>query len=155
MKINKQIILVLSLVVAVLLIGAGIYLYTAFVQMKKGSEAALRTFDPTTEAGKVSIARRKEIQERVNQENIAWEYYQSGEYEKAIEEYKKVLAMSAHHQWVPRYRLSEAYEKTGNYELALQEIEWLISQNPRQQVMDELMKRKEKILQMITRTTTP
>jgi len=150
MKINRQIILVLLIVVAVFLIGAGIYSYIAFMQMKKGSEAALRTFDPTTEAGKVSIARRKEMQERINQENIAWQYYQIGEYERAIEEYKKALEMSEHHQWVSRYRLSEAYEKTGNHKVALQEIEWLISQNPRQQVMDELKKRKEKNLQMMT-----
>ena len=142
----KKIFLVLIAIVAVFNLGVLIYVHTGFIQIEKGSKAALRTFDPRTQAGKVSIARRVEIQKRIKQENIAWDYYQKGDYGMAIKEYKKTIEMSKHDQWVPRYRLSDVYEKAGYYDLALQEIDWLLSRKKvDQRVVDELLARKAKI----------
>ena len=146
MNIMKKIFLILTGIMIIAALGLFIYIYIGFVQMEKGSDTALRTFDPKTQAGKVSIARRVEIQKRTKQENVAWEYYQKGDYEMAIKEYKKAIEMSRYDQWESRYRLSEAYEKAGHYDLALREIDWLLSRKKvDQRVIDELLARKAKI----------
>jgi len=146
MNIVKKIFLIAIGIVTVFILGLFAYMYVGFIQMEKGSDAALKTFDPKTQAGKISIARRFEIQRITNQENIAWEYYKKADYEMAIKEYKKTIEMSKYDQWVPRYRLSEVYEKAGYHDLALQEIDWLLSRKGvDQKVVDELLARREKI----------
>ena len=148
----KRILIIEILSVTLCFAGLGLYLYIAYNQTKTASSNALKTFDKSTVAGKISIARRMEIEKRIEQENIAKKFYETGDYESAIREYKKAAEMSKYHQWVPRYRLSEVYEKAGHNDLAIQEIDWLLSQKPSRQVIDELNARKER-LQSLPKST--
>lgn len=75
-------------------------------------------------------------------------YEKEGKYDLAIEQYKK--ALDTHHDdWMAHCGLADAYEKSGQYELAIQEIDWIIAQNPRQQVKDEYIARKQRLEKLI------
>ena len=145
MNIMKKTFLILPGVIIIAVLVLFVYVYTGFVQMEKGADAAFRTFDSSAQEGKASIVRRIEIQKRTKQDNIAWSYYQKGDYEMAIKEYKKAIEMSKYDQWAPRYRLSAAYEKAGYYRLAIQEIDWLLSHKLDKRVVDELTARKKNL----------
>lgn len=81
--------------------------------------------------------------------NIAKEYIGKNEYDNAINEYREVLKMN-YNQWMTHEYLLEVYEKAGYYDLALKEIEWLLSRKKvDKRVVSELSTRRLKILEMI------
>jgi tetratricopeptide (TPR) repeat protein len=98
-------------------------------------------------------------------ENKGWDYVKDGQYDKAIEEYKKAIDIIENipgenwgnvsqeemdrinkesrnsKQIFSRYGLIDALEKAGQYEEALQNVEWLI-ENQRVKGKEELLKNK-------------
>lgn len=75
-------------------------------------------------------------------------YEEEGKYDLAVEQYKK--ALDTHHDdWMAHCGLARVYEKSGQYELAIQEIDWIVAQNPRQQVKDEYMAQKQRLEKVI------
>lgn len=65
----------------------------------------------------------------------------------AIEEYKKAeeIAEKSGVKGLHKWNLAEAYEKSGQYDLALKEIDWLISEGPRAEVIKELKTWKSRV----------
>ena len=57
---------------------------------------------------------------------------------KLINKYRRM-------EWESRTLLSQAYEKAGRYSEALQELDWIISQKPRQDVLNAYVKRRDDI----------
>jgi tetratricopeptide (TPR) repeat protein len=84
-------------------------------------------------------------------ENKAMEFENKGEYELAIGEYRKTLK-SEYNKWITHRHLLDLYEKAGHNDLAIQEIDWLLSQKPSRQVIDELNARKKR-LQSLPKST--
>ena len=90
------------------------------------------------------------------------QYSDSGNYEKAIEEYNKAIDVIQHspgYEWpnlkkedadrinedakidtqiFPRYQLILAYEKAARYQEALEQIDWLLAYKPLPHVKEEL-----------------
>lgn len=105
--------------------------------------------------GAQNIEGRRIIAERDARMDAFYDVYQKGskyekegKYDLAIEQYKKALEMN-YDEWMAKCGLADAYEKSGQYELAIQEIDWIIAQNPRQQVKDEYITRKQKMEKLI------
>lgn len=82
-------------------------------------------------------------------------FLKSGEYEKAIEEYKTSIRIiedsqdsidiKTFNQKMSRYYLFQAYEKAGHHEEALEQIDWLLTHKPLPHVKEELLQRKERL----------
>jgi tetratricopeptide (TPR) repeat protein len=78
-------------------------------------------------------------------------YEDEGKYDLAIEQYKKAMELGENDdKALCRVLLADVYEKSGQYELAIQEIDWIIAQNPREEVKDEYIARKQKLEKLIT-----
>lgn len=99
--------------------------------------------------------REKNFSEALNKQDEAWtfihqgtHFYDKHEFNQAIEFYKKALKSSdLRHptEWVARGLLGKCYEETKQYSLALDEINWQISQGPRKDVKEKLNIRKQNI----------
>ena len=98
-------------------------------------------------------------------ENRGWDYAKNGDYERALQEYKKAIDVIQNmpgDKWpnlkkedvdrmnqqtridaqiFSRYGLVEALEKTGGYEEALQSVDWLM-RNQQVKGKEELLKQK-------------
>ncbi len=97
--------------------------------------------------------------------NLAWDYQKSGQYDKAVDEYKKaieVIQNSPGDEWpnlkkedadrinqnakidaqiFSRYGLIEALDRSGKYEEAIQNVDWLM-QNQQMKGKEEFLKKK-------------
>ncbi len=88
-----------------------------------------------------------------------WDHIHTGsrllrekKYEFSITELKKALENSrieSSERWVARCALGEAYEAKGDYSLALAEINWQIEQHPRQDYLEELLTKKQKLEKLL------
>lgn len=110
-------------------------------------------------------------------DDLGWGYAKVGNYEKAIEEYKKSIEIiqkdpgyqdrfngtkeelatvneevRVAKQAFPRNRLLELCEKTGRHQEALEQIDWLLVHKPLDHVRAELLTKKQEILQKIAQT---
>lgn len=79
------------------------------------------------------------------------EYFDAGNYDKAIEEYKKAIEIAQSNSWewsrvqdqkFPRGRLVEVYMKAGQRQEALYQIDWLLAHQPSDQYEGELLANK-------------
>ena len=80
--------------------------------------------------------------------HLATKYYEEKKYDQSISELKKVLSspdLRPTTEWVARAGLGDAYEANGEYNFALEEINWQITQGPRQDVLDELNARRKRL----------
>ncbi len=76
-------------------------------------------------------------------------YEQAGKYEQAEVEFKKAIEVDKNDQGVPRRGLARVYEATGQYQLALEQINWLIQRTSRKDVLDELIVRKQNLEKLL------
>jgi len=86
-------------------------------------------------------------------------FMKSGEYNKAIEEYKTAIQvienssdseeLKIFSQKMPRHYLLQAYEKANRYPEALEQIDWLLAHKPLPHVEKELLTKKNEILQKL------
>jgi len=132
--------------VLIFLLGVWLFLYLKEVsyQLKEGARIARAAFDPTTEIGKANLERRSLIYKQGTYENKGYEYMKEEKYDEAIEQFKKALQFGGL-VWANHEALSEAYEIADRYREALTELNWLISKNPRQEVLDELIARRNSV----------
>ena len=86
--------------------------------------------------------------------NEAENYEKIKQYNKAEEAYKAAIKLDPEHQGVARYGLADIYEATGQYQLALEQIEWLMEGQTRQDVLAELQARKQKLEQLLKEHST-
>lgn len=111
-------------------------------------------------AGKKEIEEMKEMEEMAifkaidakwKEINKATAYEKAGNYELAEQAYKKAIevAPGLSNEWVPREGLADLYEKTHQYEKAIEQLDWLIQGKPRQDVLDEFLLRKQKLEQLV------
>jgi tetratricopeptide (TPR) repeat protein len=72
-------------------------------------------------------------------------------FEQAIEMYKNALTVRNSGGYIGMIHngLGRCYEKTGQYELALKEIEWLISRQPKTAVLNDLAVSKKRIEELM------
>ena len=151
----KKVVLVKTILLIVVL---AIVIYLIFMlkvmnvakEVHEGDRLASDSFNPNTVSGKRYFKSKQEIEEQAKYEFLAEDYAEKGEYDKAIELLNKALLMSKYsfQDWTGHKKLLNVYEKAGHYSEALKEINWLIAQNPRQDVIDELKQRKQKILNL-------
>jgi tetratricopeptide (TPR) repeat protein len=143
MKIKKKH-LIISIPILAILIALGGYLTYFFNELDKAKRGYVQSFDPTTEIGRANIEMRRRIDEKMKHEIKGNAYFKQGKYELAVEEYKK-----APNKWMSHYGLADTYEAMGRYEDAINEIDWLIAQNPRPDVIQELQERKERLEKLL------
>jgi tetratricopeptide (TPR) repeat protein len=144
-KIIKKIFSITILLVTVWLIMAlGVSFYIVY---QKHETARLGR--KNIEGAKINAERDAKLGEIAMMEEQGEKYEEEGKYDLAIEQYKKALNMGGP-AWVERALLADVYEKSGQYELAIQEIDWIIAQNPREEVKDEYIARKQKLEKLIT-----
>lgn len=134
----------------ILILFSGCFVYFAvilwcgFYQEHQSFEIGRRN----VEGAKIIAERNARIHAVATIERQARKYEEEGKYDLAIEQYKKEL--DTHEEdWMAHCGLARLYEKSGQYELAIQEIDWIIAQNPRQQVKDEYIARKQKLEKLI------
>jgi len=80
-------------------------------------------------------------------------FFEAGEYEKSIEEYKKAIELAQNdprgsllgieNQKFPRGALIEVYEKAERYSDAIDQIDWLLAHKPSESYALTLLARKE------------
>lgn len=93
------------------------------------------------------LSKNDPIDELINQ---GASHYEQREYDLAITELKNALEKaSGSNKWIAKGILGRAYEAKGEYALALQEINWQIAQSPRQEVIDKLTARKQKLEELL------
>lgn len=123
------------------------YLKDISYQLREGARVARESFDPKTEIGKANLIRKAQLAEINAYERLGNKYAYEGNYQNAIEEYKKALELTRKYNdgigyGVIRSYLSQVYEYAGQYDLALQELNWLISRKPSKEGLDELIARR-------------
>lgn len=146
MKLDKTSIIITLLILFVL--GAAGYLYLREIgkELERGAKLARDAFDPTTAVGKANIALSKIVDTEFEYWHKGDEYLKKGQYEMAIVEYRKSLEYTEKYGgnvWLSHHALAYAYEKAGYYQEALHELNWLIAQKPRQEVLDVLIARHD------------
>lgn len=143
----KKLIKKVILIMVILFGGCFVYfagvLWYGFYQEHQSFEIGRRNI----EGARIIAKRNAKIYEFATILDQGREYEKESKYGLAIEQYKKALATSEEldDERMARYGLARVYEKSGQYELAIEEIDWIIAQNPRQQVKDEYIARKQKI----------
>jgi len=141
-KKTKIIVGIISVVICITFIFMGWFFYE-FAKAFKAHNAAVKFpahGTPAVEAYHKSVER---IHTKNKHLDEGMRYAEQGKYDLAISEYKKAAELGD--KWVPKMRLAQLYEKTGQYKLALQELNWLISKNPREDVLNDLTERKQRI----------
>lgn len=136
--------LIIGIPIFAILIGIMVFLTYFFIELDRSKRAYYESFDPTTEIGKANLELDREIERKMEHEIKGSNYERQAKYNLAIEEYKKVKD-----EWISRSALSRIYEKAGRYEEAIKEIDWLISQRPRPDVIHELIQRKRKLQKLL------
>lgn len=160
MKKILKIIQKIVLVVFVVLGGCFMYfvgvLWCGFYQEHKSFAIGMQN----VEGARVNAERTAKQYEIAEVERQGTRYEEEGKYDLAIGQYKKALTMKVNNleEWVLRCALADVYTKSNQDELALEEVNWIISQNPREQVKKEYLIRKqllEKIIESKKRTNVP
>ena len=146
---KKKIIFIL-LIVGILIIGILIYRFASKVsyQLKEGARVANQVFDPTTEIGQANLSSRIKTGEEFDHWSKGDAYMEQGQYDSAIAEYK-LVDKYGRMEWESHTLLSKAYEKAGRYSEALKELDWLIAQKPREEILRVFVDRKELLLKKI------
>lgn len=142
--------LIRRLILTMVILFGGCFVYTfgilwyTFYQEHRSAEIGRRN----VEGARIIAERDAKIDAFAMILDQASKYEKEGKYDLAIEQYKK--ALDTHHDdWMAHCGLARAYEKSGQYELAIEEIDWIIAQNPRQQVKDEYIARKQRLEKLI------
>jgi len=141
-KKTKIIIVVFTVMICIVLMFSGWFFYE-FAKAFKDHNVAVKFPAHGTPAAEAYYKSVERIHTKNKYLDEGMRYAGQGEYDLAISEYKKAAELGD--KWVPKMRLSQLYEKTGQYKLALQELNWLISKNPREDVLNELTERKQRI----------
>ncbi len=95
-------------------------------------------------------AHQKEIGKVKNQWQVlhkAYDLEKSGNYDLAIVLFRKSITMGD--QNVPRLALQQIYEKTGEYEKALEQVEWFLKGNQNEQGRAKTLEDKSRLLKKI------
>lgn len=113
----------------------------------------------------VIVAGRKEGEAMINNKSFKqidaqWDridqarvYERTGNYELAEIEFKKAIEADPSDQGVPRRGLARIYEASGQYQKALDQINWLLERTSRQDVKDELLTRKQTLEKLLVAKT--
>jgi len=82
-------------------------------------------------------------------------YEDAKNYEMAEIEYKKAIQLAPEKidEWESRSGLARIYEATGQYELAIEQLDWLIKGKPRKDVIDKLLSRKQTLEKLLAEQT--
>lgn len=121
-------------------------LYIARYQDIKIQERAMRNPNPEWQIMKQKIDAK--IDAQWDHIHAGRDYEKAGQYELAIEEYKKTIELGE--AWMGHASLARLYEKMEQYKLAIQEINWLISYKPPDpKVVDEYIARKRKLEKLL------
>jgi len=147
---NKRALITIGVV---LITGIPIYIYLSQVsyQLKEGSRIARQAFDPTTEAGMATSLSRARTKEEYEHWDRGDEYMKQGRYDLAISEYTLVNKYGRM-EWESRTLLSKAYEKAGQNDQALLQLDWLIARNPRGEILKGFVERRNALLQTANQT---
>lgn len=144
--IKRTTIIVIILILTPFLYKLGL-LYYMFYQEHKSAEIGRKNLE-----GQEAMAEMKtKIHEFATIIRSGKQYEDEGRYNLSIEKYKMALEMAKEQDdiWMAHCGLARAYKKSGQYELAIKEIDWIIAQNPRQEVKDEYIVRKQRIEELL------
>jgi tetratricopeptide (TPR) repeat protein len=143
-QIKKLILIIVSIILCVIFMGWVCYEF-ARVFMEREKAMQLPPY------GSPARETYNKIWEKVSRENDqinkAFAFEKEGKLDLAIMEYKKALEMvkGGGYEFMVREELSICYEKTKQYGLSLDELNWLIDKKPRPEVLNELLARKENL----------
>ena len=143
-KINKIVIIAAGLFV--LGIPTYIYFHQVSYQLREGTRVARQSFDPYSKSGQAAIHSRILSNNYFSIQAKADQLMKQGQYDQAIIEFRKAVDFARQNnqsEWTARSGLSEAYEKAGRFDEAIKEIDWLIAQKPREEVLQGFIKRKD------------
>lgn len=103
------------------------------------------------EGARVNAERTAKIYAQGEIERQGSKYEKEGKYDLAIEQYKKALAMKVNNldEWVIRCALADLYAKSDQHELALEEVNWIIAQNPREEVKNDYIIRRQLLEKLV------
>ncbi len=102
------------------------------------------------------------VAKALNNASVIWDpihegsrYYEQGKYDLAIATLNKVLELNPQpsEKGVIKSILGDAYEAKGDYQLALNEINWQIAHKPRHEnpeYVDKLLARKQNLEKLLT-----
>jgi len=141
-KKTKIIVGIISVVICITFIFMGWFFYE-FAKAFKAHNVAVKFPAHGTPAAEAYYESAERIHTKNKYLDEGMRYAEQGEYNLAISEYKRAAELGG--KWVPKMRLAQLYENTGQYKLALQELNWLISKNPREDVLNDLTERKQRI----------
>jgi len=98
----------------------------------------------------------KKINEWGDHLNKAGRYEETKNYNLAEGEYTKALQLSPNKtdEGAARIGLSRIYEVTDRYQLAIQQIDWLLSRDLRKDVLERLRLRKQKLEKLLSEQTS-
>lgn len=158
-RIPKKVIIFSSVLVAlVILIVIGKIGWKVLSELEQEAINLREEYTPGTATYKHRIETEKEIARQWEHIHSGLQFEQSEKYENAIQEYIKALEIvkNTGNEYIVRNGLSRCYEKTSQYQLAIQEIDWLLERydpNEKPELIKELQQRKanlEKLLQQQT-----
>ena len=141
----KKIIIASVILIFVGLLCWGFY---EFAKMFEEHNRATQLPAPGTPARERLDKTWARISEEGEQIDKAMKLEKEGKYDLAILEYKKALEMGMSESEA-RYGLSICYEKTGQYDLAIEQIDWFISKKPGEDAMKNLIQRKAHIQKLL------
>ena len=83
------------------------------------------------------------------------EFQKRGKFDKATEQFKRSIALSKNvfDAWHSRYALANIYEKTSQYNVAIEELNWLIA-NANEPAKKELLERKAHLEVLLKQSST-
>jgi len=152
---------IIALASAITVIGLSIpvykYIHELNRQLKAGVAGFREAYTPGSEAYNYRVERERKIMEVLSCESEGDKYFKEGNYDCASKSYsvgvKKAIEYEVGYLWTLKWRLIETYEKSSQYILAIQEIDWLLAHyDPKEKadLIKELQLRKanlEKLLQ--------
>lgn len=147
MKIIGKILQILGL----LFIGLCLYVFIGFTYMFYQESKSFAIGMKNVEGARINAERTAKIYESGSIVNFGTKLEEEGKYDLAIEQYKKALAMKVNNleEWVIRCALADVYTKSDKHELALEEVDWIIAQNPRENVKNDYLIRKQLLEKLI------
>ncbi len=154
---RKNTFLTLSIFIFLVLLGVGSLLYSSSVMGKK-SELVVQ---PMGKKGffvgdgekVIEPDHASEYRKQVKGIDDAWEnigignsYYQAGDYEKALESYRKAYAMDKGSQTFIGFKLIETYEKLKRYDDALAILDDIVNPNWSQKGIQKASETRTRLL---------
>jgi len=144
MKIFKRLFIIVMFLGVVFSVIFCVQLGTRFSRDAESAKQLMKRLTPGTVEYETYKRWNKRSDAYYARINMAKGYIEKSEYDHAINEYNEALKMN-YNQWMTHENLLEVYEKAGYHDLAIQEIEWLLSRKPSQQAVDEFISRKKKL----------